>query len=137
MKRLILSIACLLLLKNLAFADPSLKAQDIVDRYHAAKDEQTLIQSAKDWQPKAMIKVTIKYGHGQPDDNYSFELSKAGPIALWKHDPQMKKLTEGFEEKKRSNATSKTDKKGDTIEVTSSVDVSYSAQGYQGVMKET
>lgn len=120
-----------------AFAAPKDTPQNLVDRYFAATDEAGLIVSWQDWHPEATHEITIRYGAGMADDNFTYAMADWETMPDWQDDPAVAEALEGYTETKRSAPEITTTTVGPSTLITAVTKVEYTWKRYKGQMTQT
>lgn len=137
MKRITATAIGLLLAAGLALAAPKSEPMDLAHRYFAATDEAGLANTWQDWHPDAVHAITIKYGMGQPDDQFSYKMADWETTPDWTDDPDYADAMRGYTETFRKDPSFRTKQAPDGTVVTATTWVSYLWRGYLGQMKQT
>lgn len=137
MKRLFATLIGTVLAAGLAFANPASSPEDLATRYFAADDEAGIAASWKDWHPEAVHTVTIRYGLGTPDDQFSYSMADWESSVGSAQDPALVEAMRGYEETARTAPELSTKQSGDGIVVTAVTRVDYTWHSHAGQMTQT
>ncbi|WP_424941227.1 hypothetical protein [Aliiroseovarius sp. S253] len=137
MKRITATAIGLVLAAGLALAAPKSEPMDLAQRYFAANDEAGLANSWQDWHPEAEHSITIKYGMGEPDDQFNYKTADWETTPDWGDDPEYAETMRGYTETFRKDPSFRTEETDEGTVITATTWVSYLWQRYRGQMKQT
>ncbi|WP_298849192.1 hypothetical protein [uncultured Ruegeria sp.] len=101
MKRIFATFIGTILATGLVLASPSDEPKDLAARYLNATEEAAIAATWKDWHPKAVHTVTIKFGLGQPDEKFSYPVADWETLPDWHQDPTLADAMQGYSETRR------------------------------------
>ena len=124
MKRIFATLIGTILATGLVLASPSDEPKDLVARYLNATDGAAIAATWKDWHPKAVHTVTIKFGLGQQDEQFSYPVADWEALPDWYQDPTLAGAMQGYRENRRDAPTisSKFTEGGTRVTATTRVD---------------
>ncbi|WP_120631971.1 hypothetical protein [Ruegeria sp. EL01] len=137
MTRIFATLIGMTLAAGLVLANPSDEPMELAVRYLEATDETAIAATWKNWHPEAVHTVTIKYGLGLPDEQFSYPASDWETLPDWRQDTTLKDAMQGYTEATRSASrlTSETDEDG--THVTAVTRVGYIWGDTPGTMIQT
>ena len=142
MKRTMATLAGLAVAIGMVFATVSMvtaqSPKELVARYLAAENNtDEIVSLALNFDANAVHNVILIFGHGMPDERFSYEVSAWTSKDNWKADPKVAKLLEGYEENELSKPEITVEEKNGKSIATAIQQVKYVWKGHKGIMKLT
>jgi len=137
MKRITATAIGLVLAAGLAYATPTGKAEDLVDRYHTATTEAGISANWRDWHPDASHQVHVLTGLAGQDFSFSYAISEWETLPDWQNNPEVVEAMEGYSEVGRSERQQTLETQEGMAVITTTVKIQYDWDGYKGTMTET
>ncbi|WP_050604436.1 hypothetical protein [Ruegeria sp. 6PALISEP08] len=137
MKRIFATLIGTILATGLVLASPSDEPEDLAERYLNATDEAAIAATWKDWHPKAVHTVTIKFGLGQPDETFSYPVADWETLPDWHQDPTVVDAKQGYRETRRNAPTIASETTEGGTRVTATTRVEYIWGGTTGTLNQT
>ncbi|WP_299888106.1 hypothetical protein [uncultured Ruegeria sp.] len=137
MKRIFATLIGTILATGLVLASPSDEPKDLVARYLGASDEAAIAATWKDWHPKAVHSVTIKFGLGYPDEQFSYPVADWEMLSDWSQDPELADAMQGYKETQRDAPTITSEITEGGTRVTATTRVGYIWGDATGTMVQT
>lgn len=134
MKRVLATGFGIVLATGLAMATPSVSPEDVVARHYVAEEAGDMLGNWKDWHPEATQKITIKYGLGQPDDEFTITMSDLSKPLDIKDIPSTEK---DYAERARDSREITVEDAEGEVTITASQKIHYTWRGYDGTMVQT
>ena len=101
MMRLFATLIGMILAAGLVLANPTDAPRDLAERYVEANNETAIAATWKDWHPEAVHTITVKYGSGLPEEQFSYRVVDWETLPDWQQDPKWADAMQSYAETKR------------------------------------